>query len=157
MYLCGIKRTIMKDFKNILCPIDFSGFSDAAVEFATNLAKEGSTIHLCHTIHPPLTIDPYGYQLVDIKTEELKESVGKLLREKVDAIQEKFPNLQFDSYLDINGDTGSGIVEVAKELDADLIVIASHGRKGLKRLLMGSVAESVMRDATCPVVMIRPQ
>jgi universal stress protein A len=146
----------MKNFKNILCPIDFSGFSDVAVEFATNLVKEGATIHLCHTIHPPLTIDPYGYQLIDVKTEELKESVAKLLQEKVDAIQEKFPNVQFDSYLDINADTGSGIVDVAKELDADVIVIASHGRKGLKRLLMGSVAESVMRDADCPVILIRP-
>lgn len=156
-YLCAeSKFNIMQDFKSILCPIDFSDFSDNAVAFATKLAGDNATIHLCHSIHPPLTIDPYGYQLIDIKLEDLKANVAVTMEAKVNEIKVKYPKVNFASYMDINSDTAAGIIEVATEVKADVIVIASHGRKGIKRLLMGSVAEAVMRDAECPVVLLRP-
>jgi universal stress protein A len=145
----------MQNFNSILCPIDFSGFSDTAVGFAAKLATEGTVIHLCHGIHPPLTIDPYGYQLIDSKLEDVKSNATSTMDEKVAEIKAKYPGCTFESHIDIQTDTAHGIIEAAKTVKADVIVMASHGRRGLKRLLMGSVAESVMRTAECPVLLVR--
>jgi nucleotide-binding universal stress UspA family protein len=145
----------MQNFKSILCPIDFSGFSDTAVGFAAKLATAESVIHLCHGIHPPLTIDPYGYQLIDSKLEDVKNNAMQTMEEKVAQIKAKYPTCTFASHIDVQTDTAHGIIEAAEAVQADVIVIASHGRKGLKRLLMGSVAESVMRTATCPVLLVK--
>jgi nucleotide-binding universal stress UspA family protein len=72
----------------------------------------------------------------------------------LESIDADFPARQVDSAL-ITGPIAASILKVASEQDADVIVMGTHGRTGLKRLLMGSVAEEVSRRASCPVVMVR--
>jgi nucleotide-binding universal stress UspA family protein len=157
LYLCGVlKINIMQQFKTILCPIDFSDFADTAVAFAVKMASSETTIHLCHSFDSPIRVDPFGNQNYEVNLVDLAAAAQAAMHNKVIQFQEKFPGYKFESHFDVNDDTATSISNCASTINAEVIVIASHGRKGLKRLLMGSVAESVMRDNKCPVVMVRP-
>jgi nucleotide-binding universal stress UspA family protein len=75
----------------------------------------------------------------------------------VEKLQNYYPNLKFKYVLEMDNDAVKIILDYHKKYKSDLIVIASHGRKGLTRILMGSVAESIFRDALCPVLLIRKE
>lgn len=74
---------------------------------------------------------------------------------RVDELKAKYPNITVDYLFEVDIDPAALILQIQKEKNYELIVMGSHGRKGLQRLLMGSVAESIMRDATCPVLVIK--
>ncbi len=133
----------------IIFPTDFSKCSDAALSQATSLARErGDTLVIVHVEEPPLA---YGggemyYGLPEPDTEGLKQMLERL--GPADA------NVPCERRL-ITGSPATAICDLAKEEDADMIVMGTHGRTGFSRLLMGSVAEDVMRHAQCPVVTVR--
>lgn len=132
--------------KKILFPTDFSTSSDAALKYATTLAKErGAKLSIVHVEEPPAA---YGggemyYGLPDPDVAALKKML--------EAIQPTDPLVPFEHRL-VTGLPAREIVELAKEEGVDLIVMGTHGRTGLGRLLMGSVAEAVVRRAPCPVL-----
>jgi len=139
-------------FKRILAPVDFDSSSLKGLELAAKIAKEsGGTIFILHIV--PVDMDVTGMpQYVDlIKRQE------SLDREKLTAIaKQHLPDVKWE-IIDQMGEPAEVIDKVATELPADLIVMVTHGRRGLARLVEGSVAEKVLRYAPCPVLAVRQE
>lgn len=145
----------MKKFNKILCPYDFSKNSEESLLFAIKLSDTDTEINLLHIIQLPYFIDPNGFTYFDVKSEEIKKSTEDAFNQKLKAIHSLYPNNNIVFQLEIDNDPAEVIINTQKKNDYDLIVMGTHGRKGLDRLLMGSVAESVLRGATCPVLTIK--
>jgi universal stress protein A len=144
----------MKHFKHILCPYDFSEFSDEAVHYAVKMADEDTKITIISVVELFYNNYPEGIIYFDQMTQaHSKEALIKY----VEKLQNYYPNLKFKYVLEMDNDAVKIILDYHKKYKSDLIVIASHGRKGLTRILMGSVAESIFRDALCPVLLIRKE
>jgi universal stress protein A len=153
---CLAKDTIMGDFKlqRILAPTDRSAFSQKAVAYAHDLAKHfGAELHVLRVMSdmdkaireqavmgvfdPALPPDKHSLWL-----EEFVGETGDVRR---------IETVQVDTHVP------EAIVRYARNNDIDMIVIATHGRTGLTHLLMGSVAEKVVRSAPCPVLTLHPE
>lgn len=135
--------------KKILFPSDFSVYGQEALKWATALARDtGATLIIAHVEEPPMA---YGggemyFPIEEGDREELRRTLVKIL-----PTDSKVP---FEHKL-LVGDPATAIVEAAESENADMIVIGTHGRTGLTRLLMGSVAEAVVRRAKCPVLTVK--
>lgn len=137
--------------KMILCPTDFSTDAQPAFEVACALAGEGcGSLVVLHVERPPLATLGGTTGVPPLPTEYDRER----LWEKLQAIQPARAGLAVEHRLEY-GDPAAVILKVAEEIGADLIVLGTHGRTGLRRLLMGSVAEQVVRKAPCPVLTLR--
>lgn len=139
----------MMKLNKILVPVDFSTPTRAAVQTATSLAKDhGATIVLLHVEEPPLAYGGgelyYGVEAPDVNA----------LRKMLEEVRPSDPNVFCTRRL-VTGDPAAAIVRVAEEEGADMIVMSTHGRTGVTRFLMGSVAEEVVRKAPCPVLTLR--
>jgi len=144
--------------KNILVPTDFSKYSDAALKIAVDIAAmHGSNIYLLHAIDDQMqrSID-YRISYEDIKQIEKNSIIAskEQLKKQAAAI---IKNKKVKVIMDVeNGDPTEVIMKEQKAKKIDLIVIASHGRSGIARYLMGSVATKVAKSAKCPVVLVKP-
>ena len=133
----------------ILVPTDFSGASDAVIKLATALARDGGgSLLIVHVEQPPI-----GYGGGDIGMLEGAHA-GPDLKVMLEQVVPSDPAVKYEHHL-VVGDPAREIVRLASEQKADLIVMGTHGRGGLTRLLMGSVAEEVVRRAECPVLTIK--
>ncbi|MCA9263424.1 MAG: universal stress protein [Planctomycetales bacterium] len=135
--------------KNILCPVDFSENSEFALAYASALAKEsGGTLHLLYVIeHQPVTDTGFaGYTWEPVDVEAVQKELGQVMSPDAAVAREDHV---------VSGDPASRIVEFAEDNAIDMVVIGTHGRTGLARLLMGSVAEAVVRRAPCPVITVK--
>lgn len=141
----------------ILLAIDDSEFSQAAVRsVVTRTWSPGTEVRVLHVVEPPALL--LGREMAGPDPEF--ETVWKALREQAKSLVTKATDVLRKSGLNattvlIEGDPKSQIIDVAKEWPADLIVLGSHGRKGLSRFLMGSVSEAVVRHAHCSVELVR--
>jgi universal stress protein A len=137
------------DYKKILFATDFSPASETALKYATSLARDsGALLLIAHIEELPM---PYaGGEMYFAQPEYPNPEVKKML----DAIVPPDKSVRYEHRL-VMGTAADDIVRVADEEGVDLIVIGTHGRTGLMRVLMGSVAESVMRLATCPVLTVK--
>jgi len=133
----------------ILFPTDFSPFGQEALRWATALARDsGAKLIIIHVEEPPMA---YGGGELYLGSEQGdREELRKSLVKIVPADSK----VAFEHKL-LVGDPATAIVETAANENADLIVIGTHGRTGLTRLLMGSVAEAVVRRAKCPVLTVK--
>jgi nucleotide-binding universal stress UspA family protein len=134
--------------KNILCPYDYSENSKVALSYASALARESSaTVHLLHVTQPITPADTGfgGYAPAPIDLDALKDEL-----EQIKPIGDLACKREV-----VIGAAAASIVEYAKENGIDIIVMGTHGRTGLSRLLMGSVAEAVVRGAECPVITVK--
>ena len=144
--------------ESILLPTDFSECANYALSYAASLARQASASIVCvHVIEP--VVPTVGYTglteplpIADL-SEQLEESAERELP-KISECQE-CSGLEIEQVI-THGDAAAEIVRVAKERKIDLIVISSHGRTGLGRILFGSTAESVVRHAPCPVLVVKP-
>jgi universal stress protein A len=139
--------------KKILVPVDFSDPSEEAVRYAMRFAKEfGADIILLYVVEKTVPRGRADVAQLDYSTEEA-EAAGKELRSLARLIapgaSQKVPVHMR------RGDAAHEIVQAAKELDTDLIIIATHGYTGWKHFCIGSTAESVARTAPCPVLVVR--
>lgn len=131
--------------KKILFPTDFSHLSDSALAHATTLARDtGASLLVLHVEEPPLA---YGggemyYGIPDPDQPEIRRMLANV--KPADA------KVHVEHRI-VTGDPADEIVRVAEEEHVDMIVMGTHGRTGLSRMLMGSVAEAVVRRAKCPV------
>jgi nucleotide-binding universal stress UspA family protein len=140
----------MLPIRTILHPTDFSPRSEYAFHLACALARDyGARLLVAHVKVPPavvygdmgaMTMEPEGHE--------------KMLREKLEKLRPADPVVKVEHHF-VVGDAADEIVRLAKEHACDLIVLGTHGRTGLSRLLMGSVAELVLRKATCPVLTVK--
>lgn len=140
--------------KTILVPTDFSDCAEQALDYAVALAdKLGATVHLLNTITvPSLGVPELGVAVAST----MMESAVTANQAELDRLAARRAPTKVTSQLR-TGDARDVIVETAKELGADLIVMGTHGRRGFKRALLGSIAEGVLRTAPCPVLTIRQQ
>lgn len=131
--------------REILVATDFSASSAAAVAHAARLAMEsGARLHLLHVL-PPADRSPG--QLADERRHSLERLAGVI---SADA------ELALKTVKEVRvGRPAEAIVAYAREVGTDLLVVGTHGRSGLRRLALGSVADRVLRDSPCPVVVIR--
>lgn len=135
--------------QNILCPTDFSEPSDAAIRYASSLAHHyKAKLHLVFVMERPVA---YGAgDGVFVFTDEDREAI----KQKLLSVKPSEDDVEFEHHV-LDGEPAHEIVALAKKVEADLIVMGTHGRTGLFRLLMGSVAEQVVRKAECPVLALR--
>ncbi|MCA9034514.1 MAG: universal stress protein [Planctomycetaceae bacterium] len=133
----------------VVVPVDFSDQSDFAVHSALSIAGDPKRLHLVHVLVPLDSVSP-GVLLGDITDETRKAAVEKNLQKLAAEKGAAGANMSV-----LSGDPGEEISEFAKKIKADLIVIPSHGYQGFKRLVLGSVAERVIRYAECSVLVLR--
>jgi nucleotide-binding universal stress UspA family protein len=141
-------------YKTILCPVDFDDNSMAALAHARRLAIDmGATIHLLHVLPIlPMFADhgtPYD---IDGETAE-KKATGRLR----EIVRNRLPRVPAEIHTRIAfvSEVPKNILASARELDADLIVMATHGGGALHHLFFGSVTEAVVRNSVCPVLTLR--
>lgn len=134
---------------NVLVPVDFSEASMNAIGEAIDLAGDPSKVHLLHVLPPLESISP-GVVWGDV-TDQNRETA---VRKHADTFlaDHGYEGVTFDVRV---GQPGHEICTYAKKTDSDLIVISSHGYHGIKRFLLGSVAEAVIRHAEVPVLVLR--
>mgnify|MGYP000368518713 CR=1 FL=1 len=136
--------------KPVIVPIDFSGMSVAAIETAQQLAADQSSVHVVHVV-PTLDQIGAGMEGWSLPTDD----------ERATSVQQHFNQFLAEHGFThlreviLEGQPGQEIADYATKIDAGVIVIPSHGYHGVKRLLLGSVAEKVVRLAACPVFILR--
>jgi nucleotide-binding universal stress UspA family protein len=134
--------------RKIVFATDFSPSSEAALATAVSLAREGNgTLVLVHVQEPPMA---FGGGEAYIGPTETEEELSEMLRNLVG----EDAGITVERRI-VVGEPAHEIVRLAEEDSGDLIVIGSHGRTGVTRLLMGSVAEAVVRRAKCPVLTVK--
>lgn len=138
--------------KTILVATDFSECAEQALDYAVALAdKLGAKIHLLNVIGiPAMGIPEVGIAV----TNTLIESTVQTHSARLDKLASRRTSGSIETVLR-TGDARDLIIDVARETGADLIVMGTHGRRGVRRALIGSIAESVVRTAPCPVLTIR--
>jgi nucleotide-binding universal stress UspA family protein len=135
----------MMSIRTILHPTDFSECSTCAFRMASSLARQyDAQLVVLYVV--PLPAMMYGPP---------PESYLDHLLEKLRAIKPGDPKTRVQYQL-VEGDPAAAILKVAREINCDMIVVGTHGRGRLGRLLMGSVAEQVARNATCAVLVVKP-
>lgn len=140
--------------KRILIPVDFSDYAEEAVWFGTEFAKNfDSELHLIHVATLPEIVPALHSVYGPIPDREVLEKEG---RKKINALAEKHAGTKIKTHC-AAGETVPVIAERAKELQADLILMPTHGRTGLSHLLMGSIAEQVLRYAETNVLTFCPK
>jgi nucleotide-binding universal stress UspA family protein/predicted transcriptional regulator len=137
-------------YRRILVPVEFDETSPAAIEAAARLGGASDAIlYVLHVV--PMVVAPTG---MPNYVEAFKDQ-EKVAREKLETIVEsRAPDAKYELMTRM-GDPAHEILTAERNIGADLIVLATHGRKGVKRVLLGSVAETVLREAACPVLTVR--
>lgn len=142
----------MPVFRTILHPTDFSPESRPAFELACDLARShGAKLILLHVLERPVFV--HGGAM-SVPPPPPSEDERQTLEQQLQQLQPCPPEVSVERLL-VEGEPSVAIIRVAKEKNCDLIVLGTHGRTGLKRLLLGSVAEKVLRGAPCPVLTMR--
>ena len=135
--------------KHILCPTDFSDYSKHALSFATSFAKEhDAEIHIVH-VYQGLFAYTDGDEMGFVPPADMEPA-----KESLAGITPTDDSVRYRRKF-IVGDPTIELVEYARKENIDLIIMGTHGWTGLDRLLMGSVAESVLRRAPCPVLTLK--
>lgn len=148
----------MVRIRHILVPTDFSSTSDAALEYAREVAERfGASLHLLHVlqdpfVNGPLVSEAYLTDTPGVRTTILDEAKARLAHRLAPLDQKSFA-AHAEVVFGRGADT---IVEYAADRGIDLIVMGTHGRTGMAHLLLGSIAERVVRTAHCPVLTVRP-
>lgn len=134
----------------ILVPFDFSTHSHVAIDKAIEIAGSASKVHVLHVLAPFVPLAPEG-----VPIEWVDEN--KRMQHAVEMLKKELSEKRYDGVSQeiLVGDAGTVVVDRAESLPADLIVVPSHGRSGLTRVLLGSVAERILRLAKCPVLVLK--
>jgi nucleotide-binding universal stress UspA family protein len=143
----------MVRIRTILVPTDFSATSDAALEYAREVAERfGASLHLLHVlqdpfVNGPLATEAYLTDTPGVRTTILEDAKARIAHRLTAT----------DHAEVVFGRGAETIVEYAADRRIDLIVMGTHGRTGMAHLLLGSVAERVVRTAPCPVLTVRAE
>jgi nucleotide-binding universal stress UspA family protein len=151
------ETTMAPSVNRILVPTDFSETADRALAYAKDLAtRSGASLHLVHVYTDPYAAAACAPEIYASVPAEVRqravEEVRERLLERLDASEE---SRFHGSRGVVRGLTAPQIVDYAARQNIDLIVMGTHGRRGVAHLLLGSVAEHVVRTAGCPVLTVR--
>jgi universal stress protein A len=146
-------------YARILVPIDFSEHSKRTVGYATRTAiRNNSTVYLLHVFQvPDYVMTPYARRRQNCAEVQSHVDAAELeARENLELFAQELSNqgVKVQPYLRV-GFPFDEIVQMANHFDVDLIIIGSHGRSGISRLLVGSTAERVVEHAQCPVLVVK--
>lgn len=145
----------MAKLQKIVCALDLSEHSRQVAEYATMLAKMSGASIVAVYAAPTLT----QYTGFHVPPNTIDSFVGEIVsgaeKAMADFVAEHFPDVQVKAEV-VVGYAAEEILSLAKNEDADLIVMGTHGRKGIDRILFGSVAEKVVKNSSRPVLTIRP-
>ena len=142
----------MIEFSKILYVTDFSESSEYAGQYAISIAgKYGCRLYVAHVVEPFTYADDFGIDY-GAQLREMEATARRLLDNT--AASMKRTGADVESIL-LSGNPSAEIVKFAKEETIDLIVMATHGRSGVEHLLMGSVAEKILRKSPCPVMTVK--
>jgi len=145
----------MKEFKTILFANDFAETSEEVFDYALSLARKyGAKLLIVHVINEP--VDLRGFYVPHISFENLEKEIV----EGAEKMMDKFCRTKVKDFADyetmiLSGIPYEEIIKKAEEARASLIVMGTHGRRGLDHMLFGSTAERVVRGAGCPVLTVR--
>jgi nucleotide-binding universal stress UspA family protein len=144
----------MMTAQRFLVPVDFSAYANQAVEYAIGLAsKLGARVTLLHVIQPlPLGGVDMGVTLPYAYIQEMEAEIARSMQAYLEQVTAS--GLEGEIVV-VHGVPFQEIIETAKMQQVDLIVMGTHGRTGLQHVLLGSVAEKVVRLAPCPVLVAR--
>ncbi|HHT9136164.1 MAG TPA: universal stress protein [Candidatus Wunengus sp. YC60] len=143
----------MVTLKKILCPVDHSECSYLALKYAISLAlKDDAKLYLMHVIDSRL-YDTEMYKFSPYKLNEV--DVSKIREDLMKSLPEGTTDVLEVETIVVKGVPFNEIINATTEVGADLIVIGTHGRTGLSHVMLGSVAEKVVRKASCPVLTVR--
>ncbi|HUJ79863.1 MAG TPA: universal stress protein [Nitrospiria bacterium] len=146
----------MPDLKRILCPVDFSTFSVSAYRHALSLAH-----HFRAALSVVHIVELWRYPSADFAAsaesfEAFCRTLSEKSREQLQDLVTRYPSDETKLECVVqHGDASESILSIAKAQHADMIVMGTHGRRGVDRLMLGSVTERVMRKALCPVLVVR--
>jgi nucleotide-binding universal stress UspA family protein len=138
-------------FKNILFATDFSSTTELALPYALQIARRsGGTIHAVHVIQPDIypLVPPSEWSKMAQEEKEFREKKSKELEKAFYGLPHEF--------LFPAGDVWNNMESIIEEKDIDLLILGTHGRTGLRKILLGSVAEKIFRQAGCPVLTVGP-
>ena len=148
----------MVNIKRILVPVDFSRYAEEALDYARALATfHEATLEVLHVIEEPAFPAFYGAAYKGAHGQlppDLEEETRLAMEHLAEAVRGADVERGIGYYVR-RGRAAREIIQLAKEHDIDLIVMGSHGLTGLDRLMLGSVAEKVVRGAPCPVFVIK--
>jgi universal stress protein A len=140
-------------FTRILVPTDFSAGARLALDYAVQLARRlGASLHLLHVTEDPSIAGMWTEAYVDIAQIRMEREAGA--RQLMDKLRRDIGPADVTDEI-AAGPVARVIIEAAADRGAGLIVMGTHGRTGLAHVLVGSVAEQVMRMAGCPVLTVR--
>ncbi len=139
--------------KRILCATDFSEASALAIQIALDLTRQNRATLL--VLHVAETLGPEKLTFAEASTQLQPESHIELLHRELHRLVPLQPGLDIHHLLKEGDDPAAVIDQVGRESGCDLIVLGTHGRTGLKHLLMGSIAERVIRNSPCPVLVAK--
>jgi nucleotide-binding universal stress UspA family protein len=143
----------MLPIQTILYPTDFSSSSTYAFRLACSLARDyGARLTVLHVLEQPPLAYP-GVMMAPPPPEPSAETRQACL-DKLHQVKPAEPGIPVDHLL-VTGDPSVAILQIAQDRHCDLIIMGTHGRTGVSRLLMGSVAEKVLRKAPCPVLTVK--
>ena len=157
-------------FKRILCPVDLSSFSLDALRLAVKIAETNDAmLDVLHVIHNPFDeiymtritqADPASMEGYTTEP-QVRAKILRATEESSEILLKQFCREVIPSHIKVRyhvrkGDPFENILEGAEDFLIDLIVLATHGRTGIKRLVIGNVAEKVVRHAPCPVLTLKP-
>lgn len=142
--------------KNVLYATDFSTTSEAALPYATATCRRfGSTLHIAHVLSDAsLLLMTGGVDYVSLGT--LYESAHSEALEKLQRVTARLGKISHRTYVR-HGQVWANLSQIVAENEIDLIIVGTHGRSGLGRLLLGSVAEDILRHSPCPVLTVGPK
>ncbi len=146
-------------FHTVLCPTDLSKIGNLAVPVAYRLAGDRATVHLLHVAEPPFLGNPLYNQFVQgyVPTPEEREEGEARVKKALHGLppEDSLSRGVRTTYHLVHGMSVPDIIEeTAKEIGADVVVLGTHGRTGLSRLVMGSVATEVVRKEDLPVILV---
>ena len=143
-------------FSKILLPIDFSEFTDDIVRYATEIAQKfGSAIHLIHIIPNMDYFTPYESFMAAENMVTVQKGVETEVQRDLEKVADKIVGIPVTKAVR-TGVSFVEIVEYVRSEHIELVIMATHGRGGLEHIIIGSVAEKVVRKSPCPVLTIRP-
>lgn len=145
-----VKNDAAKEIRNVLCPVDFSDSSRRALKNAIHICRKfEARLHVLNVV-PPI---PPEFARLRVNTESLEESMAHEQIQHFKNFHDEFEFYGVEwSTLDRMGDPATEILNCVSELDADLLVMGTHGRTGINRLFMGSVTSKVIRELPCSFI-----